>query len=132
MELYAATLSAYPDEDVRAVIERTARTRRAEGEKAWPALGDLVEPLERIREQRGEQRRQAARREREIAEFWKTAPEWMAITGVDEAELLRRFPSFAGTKPPEGRGDGSNVVPMHACDRRRAAGDRNDDPLQAV
>jgi hypothetical protein len=34
----------------------------------------------------------------EIDEFWRWAPEWMAITGCDEAELLSRFPSFKGTK----------------------------------
>ena len=42
---------------------------------------------------------QAQRRLNDIAEFWKWAPEWMERTGYDEEELLKRFPSFKGTKP---------------------------------
>ena len=45
---------------------------------------------------------QAQRRMNDIAEFWKWAPEWMERTGYDEEELLKRFPSFKGTKPSEG------------------------------
>jgi hypothetical protein len=45
---------------------------------------------------------QAQRRLNDIAEFWKWAPEWMERTGYDEEELLKRFPSFKGTKPSEG------------------------------
>jgi hypothetical protein len=41
--------------------------------------------------------------ERDIWEFWQTAAEWMQETGNDEAELLRRFPSYRGTRPGEGR-----------------------------
>jgi hypothetical protein len=44
---------------------------------------------------------QAEQRKAEIAEFWRWAPEWMEMTGNDEAELLRRFPSYRGTKPDQ-------------------------------
>ncbi len=44
-------------------------------------------------------RAQEQRRLQEIAEFWAWAPQWMEDTGNDEAELLRRFPSYRGTKP---------------------------------
>jgi len=43
--------------------------------------------------------RQARRRATEIEDFWRWAPEWMESTGNTEEELLRRFPSFRGTKP---------------------------------
>jgi hypothetical protein len=99
LELYAATLISFPDDDVRAVIERTARSKRAEGEKAWPALGDLTEPLERMRERRWEERKRVAQQQEEIAEFWRLVPEWMEITGQSEAKILERWPSFKGTKP---------------------------------
>jgi hypothetical protein len=41
----------------------------------------------------------AERRRREIEEFWRWAPEWMEVTGGSEDELLRRFPSYRGTRP---------------------------------
>ena len=47
--------------------------------------------------------RQARRRATEVEEFWQWAPEWMEFTGNTEEELLRRFPSFQGTKPDAGR-----------------------------
>jgi hypothetical protein len=43
--------------------------------------------------------RRARRRATEVEEFWPWAKEWMEITGNTEEELLRRFPSFRGTKP---------------------------------
>ena len=43
--------------------------------------------------------RQARRRATEVEEFWRWALEWMEFTGNAEEELLRRFPSFRGTKP---------------------------------
>jgi len=42
--------------------------------------------------------RRSQRRNKEIEEFWRWAPEWMEITGNSEEELLRRFPAFRGTK----------------------------------
>jgi len=98
-ELYAATLIAYPETDVRAVIERIARSKRAEGEKAWPPLGDLVEPLQRMNERRWEEHKRVEKQQAEIAEFWQLVPEWMEITGQSEAEILERWPRFKGTKP---------------------------------
>lgn len=97
--MYAATLISFPDEDVRAVIERFARSKRAEEEKAWPRLGDLTEPLERMRERRWEERKRREQQQADIAQFWKLVPEWMEITGQSEAEILERWPSFKGTKP---------------------------------
>jgi hypothetical protein len=38
-------------------------------------------------------------RQSEIDKFWRDADHWMQVTGFDEAELLKRFPSFKGTKP---------------------------------
>jgi hypothetical protein len=46
-----------------------------------------------------ERERQARRRPTEIEEFWPWALEWMETTGNTEEELLRRYPSFQGTKP---------------------------------
>ena len=98
LELYAETLISFPDEDVRAVIERFARSKRAEGEKAWPALGDLTDPLERMRQRRWEERKRQEQQQSDIAQFWQSVPEWMEITGQSEAEILERWPSFKGTK----------------------------------
>ena len=62
---------------------------------------------------------QSRRRKEEIAEFWRKAPEWMEMTGNDEAELLKRFPSFKGTKPaPGSQTPEIRVVPI---DRKMAA-----------
>lgn len=108
LELYAGTLSAYPDEDVRAVIERTARTKRAEGEKAWPALGDLLDPLERLKERRFEQRRQERERLEKVEHFWRIARERIEEYGVfryNDVEYrsldeVNQAPgSYKGTKP---------------------------------
>jgi hypothetical protein len=60
--------------------------------------------LERQRDARAvslEREAQASRRRGQIAEFWAWAPGWMEITGNDEEELLKRFPSYRGTKPGE-------------------------------
>jgi hypothetical protein len=51
------------------------------------------------RQRTAEMARQKQVRTAEIEAFWKWAPEWMEITGNDEAELLKRFPSYRGTKP---------------------------------
>jgi hypothetical protein len=42
--------------------------------------------------------RQARRWAAEVEEFRRWAPEWMEFTGNTEEELLRRFPSYRGTK----------------------------------
>ena len=42
---------------------------------------------------------QLSGRQKEIADFWRTAPEWMEITGYTEEQMIERFPSFKGTKP---------------------------------
>lgn len=75
MELYAATLSAYADDDLLVVLQRAARSKRAEGEKAWPTLGDLTERLERLQDQRAEQKRQERMRQADITLFWQIARE---------------------------------------------------------
>lgn len=99
-ELYAAKLSPYPDEDLREVIERAACSRRADGEKAWPELGSLLEPLQRMQERRAQERQRRREREAEIEFFWGTyLPEQMQHLGRTEAEVLERWPRFRGTKP---------------------------------
>jgi hypothetical protein len=47
----------------------------------------------------GRDSRRARWRAREVQEFWRIAPDWMERTGNSEEELLKRFPSFRGTKP---------------------------------
>jgi len=37
---------------VRAVVDQVARRRRGEGQKAWPELGELIEPLKCMRNRR--------------------------------------------------------------------------------
>ena len=110
LELYAATLISYPDEDVRAVIERSARTKRAEGEKAWPALGDLLDPLERLQDRRREQQKQERARQADIELFWKVAQERIEERGVFRYnsvdyrsldEVNQAPTTYKGTKPRE-------------------------------
>lgn len=60
--------------------------------------------------------------EREIFDFWLTAPEWMEITGYSEEEMLERFPSMRGTKPAA-RSANSNLVSMPRDHKSAAAGD---------
>ena len=63
--------------------------------------------------------RQVQRRRTDIAEFWAWAPGWMEMTGNDEAELLKRFPSYKGTKP---KGiPVPKLVPIVPRDRKMAA-----------
>jgi hypothetical protein len=57
--------------------------------------------------------------EREIQEFWRDVDFYCARTGCDEAELLRRFPSFRGTKPVSK----SAPVPVIRDGRMAAAND---------
>lgn len=98
LKLYSAHLCDFDPGDVRDVVRTLAMRKRAEGETAFPALGDLVEPLERKRERRREENKRAGQRQAEIAEFWRMVPGWMEITGQSEAEILERWPSFNGTK----------------------------------
>jgi hypothetical protein len=84
---------------VRDVVRTLAMRKRAEGETAFPALGDLVEPLIRLRERRWEERKRVAQQQAEIAQFWQMVPGWIEITGQSEVEILERWPRFKGTKP---------------------------------
>jgi hypothetical protein len=68
-----------PDEIASAIVQERERTRYARQIAA-----------------------QAERRKHEIASFWVWAQDWMQATGNDEAELLRRFPSYKGTQPHGG------------------------------
>lgn len=99
-ELYSAALRKYPESDVREVVSAIVKRRRAEGEKAFPSLGDLIEPLENIAAMR--QRRDAARRRREedSAYFWKWVDEQITLTGKPEQEILDsiRTPGYTGLK----------------------------------
>jgi hypothetical protein len=99
LELYAYNLSEFDLDDVRTVVRSFARRKRAEGETAFPALGDLTEPLQAMRSRRREEQRKAGERLVEIEEFWTWAGWWMEYTGNDKEELLKRFPGFKGTKP---------------------------------
>jgi hypothetical protein len=98
-EMYALAVAEFDDADVRAVVDKVARRRRGEGEKSCPELGELVEPLERMRDRRRQAKQQDEQKRTMIAEFWSLVPEWMEITGQSEAEILERWPSFKGTKP---------------------------------
>jgi hypothetical protein len=98
LKLYSAHLCEFEPGDVRDVVRTLAMRKRTEGETAFPALGELVEPLQRLRERRREEQRKAERRANEIAEFWRMVPEWMEATGQTEAEILERWPSFKGTR----------------------------------
>lgn len=99
LKLYSAHLCNFEPDDVREVVRALALRKRAEGETAFPAMGDLIDPLARMRDRRTEARKRAARRQAEITEFWQMVPGWMEITGQSEAEILERWPSFKGTKP---------------------------------
>lgn len=96
------------------------------GQKFLPHPTEVAEEIERQSESTRHERQmkaQATRRQREIEEFWKWAPEWMEMTGNDETELLRRYPSFKGSNPASldvARGSGGNVVQMPR-DRKAAA-----------
>lgn len=65
-------------------------------------------------------------RRKEIEEFWQTAPEFMRRLGIDEDELLRRFPSMRGTKPEAASGCVTLVSIGPRDWKTAAAGDRDD------
>ena len=60
--------------------------------------GEIEEQMDA---ERYEQKHKAAakRCQREIQEFWKQAAEHIELAGIDEEELMRRFPGYRGTKP---------------------------------
>jgi hypothetical protein len=97
-ELYATALAEFPPQDVRARLDEVARRKRGEYEKPWPALGDLIEPLEKLRDRRRADERAARERQEAINRFWDWVPEHSQRTGLAEHEVLDRFPSFKGTK----------------------------------
>jgi hypothetical protein len=71
-------------------------------QKFYPRPDDVAREIEDAIE-RNRSALAAQRQAREwrvkVAEFWKWAPQWMEDTGNDEEELLRRHPSYRGTKP---------------------------------
>lgn len=83
------------------------------GEGVWRdrtrwRLGGQSGPAPPTAEQAGKREAAAAlRRSQDIEDFWALAADLMADQGIDEDELLRRFPSYLGTKPAEaGTGSG--------------------------
>lgn len=98
LKLYSAHLAEYEPGDVIEVIRAMARRKRAEGETAFPALGDLIDPLDRLRDRRRAEQGKARQWAAQIADFWIWAEEWMRDTGNDETELLKRFPAYRNTK----------------------------------
>jgi hypothetical protein len=92
-----------------------AEWRLTPGAKFFPRPDEIAESIEASR-QRDHATRQAQRhaelRRKQIEEFWPWAEQWMKDTGNDEAELLRRFPSYRGTKPGGSEAARPNIVPM--------------------
>jgi hypothetical protein len=97
-ELYSAALHNYPESDVREVVTAIAKRRRGEGEKAFPSLGDLIEPLENMAAMKRQGEAERKRREEETAYFWKWVDEQVAVTGKPEQEILDsiRTPGYVG------------------------------------
>lgn len=83
------------------VRQALAALRIRPGQSFFPRPDEVAEEMEiqvaAALLQKGADRR-AERRKTEIEEFWRWAPEWMERTGNSEDELLRRFPSYRGTK----------------------------------
>jgi hypothetical protein len=78
--------------------------RLTPGAEFFPRPDEIAERIEYVRDvlRRDAAVVQAAqRRNQQVVEFWQWAPEWMERTGNGETELLRRFPSYQGTKPSE-------------------------------
>lgn len=83
------------------VVAALRELRIRPGQTFFPRPDEVATEIERQQEGErfaAEKRAAANRRQREIEEFWAWAPEWMERTGNDEAELLRRFPSYRGTR----------------------------------
>jgi hypothetical protein len=84
------------------VTEGLAKLRIKPGQNFMPRPDEVASEIERRRDEERVfkiMKAQDERRREEIAAFWAWAPFWMETTGNDEAELLRRFPSYRGTKP---------------------------------
>lgn len=99
-ELYSAALCKYPESDVRTVIDAIAKRRRGEGEKAFPSLGDLVEPLEKMAVVKRRREAEQKRRDAEWADFWSWVDGRISETGRSEQEILDsiRTPGYRGLK----------------------------------
>jgi hypothetical protein len=73
------------------------------GAKFFPRPDEGASLIERRREAQRvvkEMRAQAEKHKADIAEFWAVwVPQWKADLGIDEEEILRRHPSYRGTKP---------------------------------
>jgi hypothetical protein len=62
---------------------------------------------------------------RDVAEFWRALPFVMEKTGETEEQILARFPSMRGTRPPAR--PIARVIVMPVRDgKKAAAGDRDD------
>jgi hypothetical protein len=84
------------------VTEALASLRIKPRKSFFPTPEETAEEIESLinaRRHAIRMKRQAERRETEITEFWEWAPTWIERTGNSEEELLKRFPSFKGTKP---------------------------------
>jgi hypothetical protein len=84
------------------VTAALAALRIRPGQSFFPRPDEVAGEIERQDDERGraaELAKAERKRASDIEEFWKWAPEWMQVTGYDEAELLSRFPSYRGTKP---------------------------------
>jgi hypothetical protein len=100
LNLYSLELCEFDPADVRDVVRALATRKRAEGETAFPALGELLEPLKERRNRRIASERIERERQERIELFWTDIlPDRMARYGWTEAEALEKFPEFRGTKP---------------------------------
>ena len=100
LNLYSRELLEFDAADVREIVRAVATRKRTEGETAFPALGELLEPLKDRRNRRLQIERREQERQERIDLFWNTIlPQRMSIYGTSEQEALDRFPEFRGTKP---------------------------------
>ena len=87
---------------LRRVAAALEALRVKPGQSFFPRPDEIAGEIEeQMDAERYEQERKAAakRRQREIQEFWERAAEHMELAGIDEEELMRRFPGYRGTKP---------------------------------
>ncbi|MDR3798425.1 MAG: hypothetical protein P4K93_09745 [Terracidiphilus sp.] len=78
-----------------------AALRIQPGQRFFPRPDEVAEEIEAqidVERRQREVRRQLHDRQQQIEEFWCWAPGWMEMTGNSEEELLKRFPSYKGTK----------------------------------
>jgi hypothetical protein len=85
------------------------------GQRFFPHPSEVAAEIEQEKEARQklarEQRRIESERNQRTErhqQFWKWAAEFMHDTGIDEMELLNRFPGMRGTKPTDATGDAMN------------------------